>query len=405
MMAVSTEMPAESNKPGAIAPSQPTVHAPLVVGFLVNPLAGLGGRLALKGSDSPALLEQVADAGESMPRRAEQRASRALAPLTGLADRLHFLTWGGAMGENTLENTVFSYQVLGRPQNAPSAAADTKLAVDSVLEAGAQLILFTGGDGTARDVFDVVGQRAPVIAIPAGVKMQSGVFAVSPEAAAALLKGIVEGALISVQPREVRDIDEAALQREVVRSRFYGDLLVPGEGHYLQHTKIGGREDEGLAAAEIAAGVVEQLEPGRLYLIGPGSTTAAIMAHLALPNTLLGVDVICDGEVLLADADESGLLALLAREQRNASIIVTVIGGQGFVFGRGNQQLSAAVIRAVGRENVMIVCTKSKLSQLEGRPLRVDTNDRVLDAQFAGLRSVVTGYDDQVLVRVSDELV
>ncbi len=187
----------------------------------------------------------------------------------------------------------------------------------------------------------------------------------------------------------------------MVRSRFYGELLVPSAGHFLQHTKVGGREDPQLAAADIAAWQVETMEPGHTYLIGPGSTTAAIMQELNLPNTLLGVDVVRDGKLLAADADEQRLLHLLADAPGPAHILVTAIGGQGHLFGRGNQQFSPAVIRAVGLGNITIVAAKSKMAGLEGRPLLVDTNDTQLDLALCGLRTITTGYDDHVLYRVS----
>ena len=164
---------------------------------------------------------------------------------------------------------------------------------------------------------------------------------------------------------------------------------------------MGGRESQELVAAEIAAWFVEQMEAERTYLIGPGSTTAAIMEQLGLPNTLLGVDVIRDGELLASDADEATLLAQLACSPDGAAIVVTVIGGQGHVFGRGNQQISPAVIRRVGLDNIIVVAAKSKITELEGRPLLVDTNDAGLDRELCGYYSIITGYDDHILYRVA----
>lgn len=230
--------------------------------------------------------------------------------------------------------------------------------------------------------------------------MHSGVFAVSPEAAGDLLLRLAQGGLVGVRAQEVRDIDEAAFRQDVVRSRFYGEMLVPGDTRYLQQTKIGGRESQDLAAADIAAWQAEQMAQGRLYLIGPGSTTAAIMAELQLPNTLLGVDAVRDGQLLCADADETALLDLLDACGDSASIIVTAIGGQGHIFGRGNQQLSPGVIRKVGLSNIEIIAAKSKIAEFESRPLLVDTNNPQLDRELCGLWRVNTGYDDYLLYRV-----
>ena len=231
--------------------------------------------------------------------------------------------------------------------------------------------------------------------------MHSGVFAVSPEAAGELLVTLATGGLVGLVPREVRDIDEEAFRHDAVRSRFYGEMLVPGEGHYLQHTKVGGRESPELAADDIAEWVVEQMVPERTYFIGPGSTTAAVMARLGLANTLLGVDVVRDGQLLASDADEAKLLAVLGDGAGTATIVVTIIGGQGIVFGRGNQQFSPDVIRRVGLDNIVVIAAKSKITALAGRPLLVDTNDPALDSALCGWRAVITGYEDTILYRIS----
>jgi predicted polyphosphate/ATP-dependent NAD kinase len=305
------------------------------------------------------------------------------------------------MGEEALSSLGLPHRVLGHAATAASDAEDTRRAVRALRAEGVDLILFAGGDGTARDICDVIGSTLPVLGIPAGVKMHSGVFAVSPEAAGELLLQLVRGGLVGLRAREVRDIDEDAFRHDQVRSRFYGEMLVPGEGRYLQHTKVGGRESPELVADEIAEWLVEHMEAGRTYLVGPGSTTAAIMAKLGLPNTLLGVDAVRDGQLLATDADEARLLEVLAASPGGAAIVVTVIGGQGHVFGRGNQQFSPRVIRQVGLDNIILVAAKSKIAALEGRPLLVDTNDPALDRELCGWRSVITGYDDRILYRVA----
>lgn len=388
----------------------------LHVGLLVNPLAGLGGSLALKGSDGEALRSVVQRLPASERARAARRMQRALAAMGDAVHALRFSTWAGDMGEAVLKACGLPVVVLGStaaaspeaPSSTPAKLAptltcadDTRAAARALQAAGVDILLFAGGDGTARDVLDALGASLPVLGVPAGVKMHSGVFAISPEAAGELLARLAQGALVNLTRAEVRDIDEEAFRANIVRSRYYGEMLVPCEGHFLQHTKIGGREDPQLAVADIADWLVEQLQPGRTYLIGPGSTTAAVMSALGLPNTLLGVDVVRDGGVIAADANTDTLLRELARAPGGASIVVTAIGGQGHVFGRGNQQFSPQVIRAVGVENVIIVASKSKISALGGRPLLVDTNDPLLDEALAGYRNVVTGYDDQVLYRVS----
>ncbi|RLA46341.1 MAG: ATP-NAD kinase [Gammaproteobacteria bacterium] len=381
------------------------MSAILHIGLIVNPLAGLGGSLALKGSDGEELRELAATFSPEQRTRAMDRVERALRVLTEEDAALRFTCWSGDMGEHMLHNLGLSCEVppeaLDNEATGLTSAEDTRLAAKSLIAAAVDIIVFGGGDGTARDIYDVVGLQCPVLGIPAGVKMHSGVFAVSPEAAGELLLQLARGGLVGLKAQEVRDIDEEAFRHDVVRSRFYGEMLVPGEGRYLQHTKVGGRESHDLVAADIAAWLVEEMEQGRTYLIGPGSTTAAIMEELDLPNTLLGVDAIRDGVLLAGDADESALLQVLTDAEGGAAIVVTVIGGQGHVFGRGNQQFSPAVIRAVGLDNITIVAAKSKISTLEGRPLLVDTNDPQLDLELSGYHSVITGYDDHILYRVS----
>jgi predicted polyphosphate/ATP-dependent NAD kinase len=381
------------------------MSATLHIGLIVNPLAGLGGSLALKGSDGEELRELAVTLSPQQRSRAMDRVERALSVLVEEGAALRFTSWPGDMGERMLQHLGLPCEVpvaaLGKETDELTSAGDTRLAVRGLVAAGVDIIVFAGGDGTARDIYDVVGQQCPVLGIPAGVKMHSGVFAVSPEAAGELLVQLARGGLVGLRAQEVRDIDEEAFRHNVVRSRFYGEMLVPSEGRYLQHTKVGGRESHDLVAADIAAWLVEEgMEQGRTYLIGPGSTTAAIMHELGLPNTLLGVDAIRDGVLLASDADESDLLEVLAGGEGGAAIVVTVIGGQGHVFGRGNQQFSPAVIRAVGLDNITIVAAKSKITALEGRPLLVDTNDPQLDIELSGYYSIVTGYDDHILYRV-----
>ena len=375
----------------------------LAVGLLVNPLAGLGGALAMKGSDGETLRERVTTLSPEQRARSQGRAERALSPLQPLASQFRLLTCAGDMGEQAANSSGLAAEVVYIAAGEPklTSADDTRAAAAALIEAGAELLVFVGGDGTARDVFDVVGERFPVLGVPAGVKMHSGVFAVSPEAAGELLVSIVEGGLVGLQTREVRDIDEDAFRSGVVRARFYGEMRVPGEGKYLQQTKIGGRESPELVAAEIAEWLAQTMEEDVTYIMGPGSTTASIMESLQLPNTLLGVDIVRNHALVASDVDESKILEVLTDQHYPARIIVTAIGGQGHVFGRGNQQLSPAVIRKVGPENVLIVAAKSKIAELEGRPLRADTNDPALDNELSGLVSVLTGYDDYILYRLA----
>lgn len=377
----------------------------LTIGLIVNPLAGMGGSLAMKGSDGDELrliaLEKLAHSKESSHSRSMERVLRTFTLLTDSAGDFEIYSCPGAMGQWALDKLGLDYQLVGEEGEMLSTAENTRAAAIEMAELPVDILVFAGGDGTARDIHDSIGQRVPALGVPAGVKMHSGVFAVSPEAAGELLIGLSSGGLVGLSNCEVRDIDEEAFRRGVVKSKFYGELSVPGEGRYLQHTKIGGRESPELAAADIAAWIVEEMDDEITYLLGPGSTTAAITTELGLAGTLLGVDVLLAKGLLASDVDEQKLLELIAASSGRVKIVVTAIAGQGYVFGRGNQQFSAEVIRAVGLENICIVAAKSKITGLDRRPLLVDTNDRELDLALAGYYRVITGYRDQVLYRVA----
>jgi predicted polyphosphate/ATP-dependent NAD kinase len=367
----------------------------LRIGLLINPYAGIGGTVALKGSDGEAIREEALRRGAEL--RAVQRARRTFTALAAADVPVQVRCWDGAMGADALSGLGLEYTVCGHPGAAPSGPGDTRLAAQALAGENPDVLVFAGGDGTARDVLDAVGDSIPVLGIPCGVKMHSAVYAVSPEAAAELLARLAVAGLVNVQLREVRDIDEDAFREGIVRSRFYGELRTPEEGRFLQHTKVAGVESQELVAQDIAADFVEGMSEGVLYLVGPGSTTAAILETLQLPCTLLGVDAIRDGELLVNDATEKQLLELLAAHRGGAQIVVTAIGGQGHVFGRGNQQFSPTVIWQVGLDNITIVAGKGKISALGGRALLVDTNDPELDKSLCGYRRVVTGYHDEIL--------
>lgn len=371
---------------------KPVTKQRLRLGLVINPWAGMGGALALKGSDH----QQARFVEEGVEKRAPQRAERALAALLEQRETFELLTWGGAMGADSARKAGFSPQVLGEPAT-PSSATDTVAAVKALAAAGVDLLLFVGGDGTARDVCDALPDSLPVLGIPAGVKMHSGVFAVSPEAAAEVVARLLVGELVDIGPEEVRDIDEEGYRQGRVQSRFYGELQVPRAGDFVQHTKVGGREVEALVLEEIAAELEESLDPETLYLFGPGSTTAAILQAWGYSPTLLGVDALHDGRLVGCDLDARALESLAAAHPGPLVIVVTAIGGQGMILGRGNQQLSPEVIRRAGRDGLLVVATKTKLRELGGRPLLVDTNDPQLDRELAGLVTVVTGYRDRVL--------
>jgi len=351
------------------------------VGFLLNPVAGMGGAVGLKGTDG-----QVAEALRrgAVPHAAD-RAVQALSHLSG--EDIVWCTCAAPMGEDVLASAgIDRYTVLYRPP-VPTGAADTKAACREFLDAGVDLVVFCGGDGTARDVFDAVGREVPVLGIPAGVKMYSAVFAVNPAAAADLIRRAGE---VPCRDSEVMDVDEEAYRSGRLAARLYGYACVPFVPERTQGGKqVFEQQDEERAKDDIAAFINEIMLPETLYIIGAGSTTARIMERLDLTPTLLGVDAVWNGEVVARDADERTLLVLLDTYPL-AKIVASPIGAQGFVLGRGNQQISPAVLRKAGLRNLIVVATPGKLAATP--LLYVDSGDATLDREIGDSLLVVSGY-------------
>ena len=220
--------------------------------------------------------------------------------------------------------------------------------------------------------------------------MHSAVFAVSPIAAARVAVRFLWGGL-PLREAEVMDVDEEAFRHGHLSAELYGYLLSPFEPHLIQGNKMASpmTENEVENQAAIAIYIIEEMKPDILYVVAPGTTTRTIGDLLDQKKTLLGVDLFQNKQIILHDVGEKQILQILIGKA--AKIIVTPIGGQGFIFGRGNQQISSEVIRQVGLDNIVVVATKSKLDRLES--LRVDTGDSDLDEQFRarGIR-VVTDY-------------
>lgn len=376
--------------------------APIRVGILLNPYAGVGGQLALKGSDSLTceLREQVQAQVDKGLSHAQQRLSNVLKLLQQqqLLPRFEFIVAPKQLGAQVLEALNIPCRALGVPITQQTTAEDSVRLAKALLAEGVDLLLFAGGDGTARDVCLAVGLQVPVLGVPAGVKMHSGVFAINPQAAADVLQDIALGHWVSADLAEVRDIDETDLQQGRLRARHYGEMRVPALASHIQQVKCSGREVEALVVAEIAAGFVENMRDDCVYALGPGTTVAAIAEQLGFKNTLLGFDLVLAGQCLANDVTADDLLRIAKQQQ--LVVVVTPTGGQGSLIGRGNQQLSAALLHHIGRENVLILSSANKLVELDGRPLRLDTGDAELDKLWSGLWCVHTGYQQQVLYAV-----
>jgi len=379
------------------------------LGLIINPMAGIGGTVGLKGSDGREIVEQALAQG-AQPRSGE-RVLQALEKLVGVIDQ-PVLTVSGAMGADVLGQVGIAHEVIMQT-SAATSATDTYNAVLKLCEHNIDLLMFAGGDGTARDVLDALKSNGkieglPVIGIPAGCKIHSAVYAVTPSQAGELVALLERGEPLALKQAEVMDLDEQAYRQGRLSASCYGYLSVPVDDTRMQAMKQGGVNHEEVALQDIAADVVEHMEDGVLYFIGAGTTTAAVMAELGLDNTLLGVDVVLNRELIASDVDEKAILALLrdkSAEYTSAKIIITAIGGQGHIFGRGNQQFSPAVIEAVmaenNNENIIVIATNEKLRSLQGRPLLLDTGRVELDRKLAGIKQVVTGYEQRTLYKLS----
>ena len=369
----------------------------LTLGLIVNPIAGMGGSVGLKGTDTAAILSEARARG-AVPQAAE-RAKVVLDALAAARPALELLAAPGEMGEGIAFEAGLSPTVVGAAVDGETSATDTRVAAEAMAAAGVRLIVFAGGDGTARDMATALGDRVPVIGVPAGVKMHSAVYATSPRAAADLALRVLDHD-IEARPREVMDIDEEAFRAGAVSARLYGYMPVPYAPDLTQSVKAGGVSSDLAALSGIAAEIAGRMEAGRLYVLGPGTTTRAIAEALGLPKTLLGVDLVRDGAVVVADATEEGILRALA-EGPPGGIVVTPIGGQGHFLGRGNQQIGARVVRAVGLDRLLVAATPEKLASLHDGTLHVDTGDPTLDRALIGWRRVITGRGSEAVCRVA----
>ena len=377
------------------------------LGFLINPIAGIGGSVAFKGSDGEGIAEKAQMLGAQA--KANLRARIALAILSPYQNDIVIYTANALMGEYCAKQLGFNTEVIYSSDVDDSnpllqtSAQDTEEATKTLIEQGVDILLFAGGDGTARNICHQVGDNFPVLGIPAGCKIHSGVYAVTPKAAGRVIEMMVTHQLVTLTEADVMDIDETLFREGVVKAKRYGEMRIPSELRYVQAVKSGGKESDELVLQDIAASVIDDMET-QLYIIGSGSTTAFIMEELGEKNTLLGVDVMCEQAVIANDVTEGELWQYIQKakkQQQTVKLVITLIGGQGHIFGRGNQQLSPRIIRSIGKEHIIIVATKTKLTALDARPLIADTGDSELDQQLSGYLQITTGYKDQVLYQVA----
>lgn len=357
------------------------VRVGMEIGLVVNPIAGMGGRVGLKGTDGK--VEEARRLGAEP--RAQDRAREALEVVKDHRASFTIVTYGGEMGEDVSRSVGFEPVVVGDPGSSETSASDTRDAILAFVDRGVDVVLFVGGDGTAVDValsLEDADSTIPMLGVPAGVKVYSSVFGVNPRAS-----GRIVATFRDVERREVVDLDEEAYRDGRVETELKAVVTVP-VGEEVQSMK----QLAGGTVSGVVDGFLAEVEPGTLYILGPGSTVGEIKQELGFEGSPLGVDVWRDGAVLLVDASEEELLSVL---EEPAVIVVSPIGGQGFVFGRGNAQISPEVIEQC---DVEIVASRRKLDELP--VLRVDTGDASVDESLRGWHRVRVGRVERRMMKI-----
>ncbi len=363
----------------------------MILGFIVNPVAGMGGSVGLKGTDN--LYEKALDLGAK--EISQERAGEFIENSKEILKNFDILTVSGKMGENVLKQYgIKNFKVVYESKERTDRF-DTIESAKLMLNYGVNILIFVGGDGTARDIVEAVDSKIPVLGIPSGVKMYSAVFTPTPFSACEILKKLIEGNVL-FQEREVMDIDEEKYRMNELNIKLYGYLIVPYVENFVQNSKaeIYSTEDEEDKQG-IAEFIIDNMEDDVVYILGPGTTVKKIQELLGIEFTLLGFDAVKNKKIIGKDLNESGILKLL---NENVKIVLSPIGNQGFIIGRGNLQLTKEVLKRIKKEDIIIVSTPLKLQGL--KYLLVDTGDRSLDMNFSGYYKVIVGYGRMRVVEV-----
>ncbi len=351
------------------------------IGFIVNPIAGMGGKVGLKGTDGVVDEAKKRGAQPVAPLRATEML-QAFVEMYNTEAKLVWHTCSGSMGEKELhEAEITDVNVVYNVSANESSSDDTHEACRTFKDLAVDIVVFCGGDGTARDIFSIIGDAIPLLGIPAGVKMHSGVFGINPDAAAKMLNEFIQGQL-QLGDAEIMDLDEDRYRRGEWNIKLFGVAKGIVEPTYVQVGKMSYEAvDDTEVKDELAEHVADEMKehPDYLYFFGSGGTLNYIAEKLELKNTLLGIDAIYKNQVVGVDLNEKQILQLLDKYQK-AKVLLSPIGAQGFILGRGNLQLSNKVIKKLDKDNILIVSTPSKLASTPF--LRVDTGDKNLDQCF-----------------------
>jgi len=369
------------------------------MGFLVNPIAGMGGRVGLKGTNGVSKNALALGAKPEAPLRAVEFLER-LKKLE-LVSTIDLITCPGIMGEDEAKSAGLDAEILPMLPKTETTAEDTKLAVKLMVKSKIDLIVFVGGDGTARDILDAMqgANGVPVLGVPSGVKMYSGIFAASSRDAADVVQGVVEKSAQTMD-FEIMDVDEEAVRRDRLSVSLYGFL----RGPFVPMRLLGSKQmspktvDEHENQVAVARFIVEDMDPKATYILGPGTTVKCIADLLGVEKTLLGVDIYRN-KTVVKDVNEKRILSEI-KNWENTWIVLSPIGRQGMLLGRGNQQISPEVVKKIRKERIVVAATRNKIQGIDDGVLRVDTGDAQVDEMLRGYIRVVIDYREWRLMQV-----
>ncbi|MGY5876120.1 MAG: ATP-NAD kinase family protein [Candidatus Thorarchaeota archaeon] len=373
------------------------------IGLLINPIAGMGGKVGLKGTDG--VVDEAIKRGAHpiAPDRAKEFLESLLRLITAIDLELDLLVCPNEMGARVAKEVGIPHKVETILISGWTSAEDTQRCTTELYEAGVRLLVFVGGDGTARDILDAVTENGLddllVLGVPSGVKMYSGIFVVNPADAAEVVRLVMSGTIMPAD-FEIMDADEEAFREDRFIIRLYGYLKGPAVPARFQGAKQASPEtiDEHEAQEAIARFIIDEMKPEGFYILGPGTTVKTVTDLLEVKKTTLGVDVYHNGTVH-NDVNEQMILEIV-EDFENAWIIVSPIGHQGMLFGRGNQQISPGVIEKIGKDRIRVICTPAKLRGIDGSTLKVDTGDSGIDDMLRGRIRVITDYNEIRLIKV-----
>ena len=375
------------------------------LGLLVNPDAGLGGRLGLKGSDGQAEIARSKGAQDRSGPRMRAMLDHLITISKENLDGIQWYVSKGRMGTDWISPAISSLEVI-HSSSSSTDANDTSQLVGSMIGSDIDLLVYAGGDGTTRDVVAALSEygspELPIIGVPTGVKMHSGCFASSPKAAAEVLSAWLEGDLL-LSSTEVLDLDEDLYRQGKWVVKLYAEAITPASPRWMQGSKM---RVEASGEEEIIQGLAdhvrETLIDDRMMIVwGSGGTLRTIGGILGFELNTLGIDITVGGNIIGSDLNENEILSALKEHQGDVILLLSPMGGQGFLIGRGNLQLSPDVLRIIGVNRVLGIVTPAKMLTL--RSLRIETGDSEMDQRFSEKKylKVLQGYRTTRVLKVS----